>query len=342
VITPSDSNPRGKFWASKNVLVTGAGGFIGSHLTEALVNAGAEVTAMIRYTSRSDWGNLEFLPLNKKKSLRVVGGSIEDSQFVSGQVKGKDVVFHLAALIGIPYSYIAPQSYIRTNVEGTINVLEAARYHGVSRVIHTSTSEAYGTARYTPIDEAHPLQPQSPYSASKIGGDMVADSFYRSFGTPVATVRPFNTYGPRQSARAVIPTIISQALNSSREQICLGTLTPVRDLSFVKDTVQGFISLAQSDEAVGQITNLGAGKGITIGDLAAKILQVAGIDKPIVHDETRDRPAASEVFELIADASKAKRLVNWQPKYSLAEGLAETIDFVRDHPNFFKAGTYAV
>ena len=329
-------------WANSNVLVTGAGGFIGSHLTESLIDLGCEVTAMIRYTSRSDWGNLEFLRDEKKARLQVVAGAIEDSHFVSKQVKGKNVVFHLAALIGIPYSYYAPQSYIRTNVEGTINVLEAARQHGISRVVHTSTSEAYGTARYTPIDENHPLQPQSPYSASKIAGDMVADSFFRSFGTPVAIVRPFNTFGPRQSARAVIPTIISQALNPSREEIRLGTLTPVRDLSFVKDTVQGFISAAETDAAVGQITNLGAGKGITIGDLAAKILQVAAIDKPIVHDQGRDRPANSEVFELVADSSKARTLLNWQPQYSLAEGLAETVEFVRQHPNFFKSGHYAV
>ena len=331
-----------KTWQGRKVLVTGAGGFIGSHLTETLVELGAEVTAMIRYTSRSDWGNLEFLPSDKKGALRVVAGTVEDPHFVSRHVMGKEVVFHLAALIGIPYSYVAPQSYVRTNVEGTTNIMESAREHCIARVVHTSTSEAYGTARYTPIDEAHPLQPQSPYSASKIAADMVADSFHRSFATPVSIVRPFNTYGPRQSARAVIPTIISQALSPAAGEIRLGTLTPVRDLNFVKDTVRGFISMAESDAAVGQIVNLGAGKGITIGDLAAKILQMAGINKPIVHEETRARPVASEVLELIADSSKAKALLNWQPQTSLAEGLAETIEFVRQHASLFQPGDYAV
>ncbi len=329
-------------WKGRKVLITGAGGFIGSHLTGALVELGAEVTAIIRYTSRSDWGNLEFLRSEQKAALRVVAGTVEDPHFVSRQVAGKDVVFHLAALIGIPYSYVAPQSYVRTNVEGTTNVMESAREHGVARIVHTSTSEAYGTALYTPINEAHPLQPQSPYSASKIAADMVADSFHRAFGTPVAIVRPFNTYGPRQSARAVIPTIISQAFDSSLAEIRLGSLTPVRDLNFVKDTVRGFIAIAESDAALGQIINLGAGKGITIGDLAAKILQVAGIEKPILHDANRDRPAASEVFELIADSAKARALLDWQPQYSLTEGLAETIEFVREHPHVFKPAVYSV
>ncbi len=297
---------------------------------------------MIRYTSRSDWGNLEFLSSEKKSALQMAAGTIEDPHFVARHVKGKDVVFHLAALIGIPYSYVAPQSYVRTNVEGTANIMESGREHGVARIVHTSTSEAYGTARYTPIDEAHPLQPQSPYSASKIAADMVADSFYRAFAMPVSIVRPFNTYGPRQSARAVIPTIISQALSPAAEEIRLGTLTPVRDLNFVKDTVCGFISMAESDAAVGQIVNLGTGAGITIGDLAAKILQIAGIDKPVVHDSKRDRPATSEVFELIADNSKAHALLNWQPQHSLAEGLAETIEFVRQHANLFKPEHYTV
>jgi NAD dependent epimerase/dehydratase len=327
--------------AGKKVFVTGAGGFIGSHLTEALVDIGCEVTAMIRYTSRSDWGNLEFLPTEKKTSLRVVRGTIEDPHFIAAHVKGKDVVFHLAALIGIPYSYVAPQSYIRTNIEGTTNILEAARVYGVSRIVHTSTSECYGTARYIPIDEAHPLQPQSPYSATKIGADMIADSFYRSFGTPVATVRPFNTYGPRQSSRAVIPTIISQALGSPSE-VRLGSLAPVRDLTFVKDTVQGFIKVAENDEAIGKILNLGAGKGITIGDLAKLILQIAEVDKPVVHEKARDRPPESEVFELVADNSQAKKVLGWRPQYSLKKGLAETIDFVSEHLYLFKVGEYAI
>src|SRR5437867_3255020 len=217
-------------WRSKRVLVTGAGGFIGSHLCEALLATGAEVTAMLRYSSRCDWGNLEFLPPEDKSRLKVVAGNIEDSDFVAQQVKGKEVIFHLAALIAIPYSYLAPRSYVRTNVEGTLNVLEAARNYGVEKVVHTSTSETYGTALYVPIDEKHPLQGQSPYSASKIGADKIAESYHRSYELPVATIRPFNTFGPRQSARAIIPTIISQALSQS--EIKLGSLDPVRDLSY--------------------------------------------------------------------------------------------------------------
>jgi NAD dependent epimerase/dehydratase len=328
-------------WSGKKVLVTGAGGFIGSHLTEALIDLGCEVTAMIRYTSRSDWGNLEFLPKDKQSALRMAAGTVEDSHFVSRHMKGKDLVFHLAALIGIPYSYVAPQSYVRTNVEGTINILEAARDHGVTRVVHTSTSETYGTARYTPIDESHPLQPQSPYSASKIGADMIADSFYRTFATPVTIVRPFNTYGPRQSARAVIPTIISQALGSTSE-IRLGSLNPVRDLTFVKDTVHGFIKSAETDEAVGRIVNLGTGEGISIGDLAKLILTITNVDKPIVRDEPRERPPNSEVFQLIADNTQAKMLLEWSPQYTLQKGLAETVDFVGRNLDLFKVGNYTV
>lgn len=328
-------------WSGKKVFVTGAGGFIGSHLTEALVDLGCEVTAMIRYTSRSDWGNLEFLPDDKQSALRIIAGTVEDAHFVSRHIKGKDVVFHLAALIGIPYSYIAPQSYVRTNVEGTINVLEAARDHGVAHLIHTSTSETYGTARYVPIDESHPLQPQSPYSASKIGADMIADSFYRTFATPVTIVRPFNTYGPRQSARAVIPTIISQALGPT-SKIRLGSLNPVRDLTFVKDTVQGFIKSAETSEAVGRIVNLGAGKGISMGDLAKLILTLTNVDKPIVRDESRERPPESEVFELIADNTQAKTLLGWAPQYTLEKGLAETIEFVGRNLDLFKVGKYTV
>lgn len=327
-------------WNGKRVLVTGAGGFIGSHLTEALVDLGAEVTAMIRYTSRSDWGNLEFLPPDKKEGLRVVAGNVEDPHFVGREIEGQEIVFHLAALIAIPYSYIAPQSYVRTNVEGTTNVLEAVRAHDVSRVVHTSTSEAYGTARYTPIDEVHPLQPQSPYSASKIAADMLAESFYRSFDTPLAIARPFNTYGPRQSARAVIPTILSQAW-SDAPMIRLGSLTPVRDLNFVKDTVRAFLLMAESDKVLGKVVNFGAGKGISIGDLTKKILEIVGVTKPVEHDDDRVRPKQSEVHELIADSSTAANLLGWHPQYSLTEGLTETAEFVRAHPHLFRAGHYA-
>ncbi|MBI4665160.1 MAG: GDP-mannose 4,6-dehydratase [Nitrospinae bacterium] len=323
---------------NKNVLVTGAGGFIGSHLCEALVDAGASVTAMIRYTSRADWGNLEFLPADKKARLHVVAGNIEDGDFVSRQVAGKDIIFHLAALIAIPYSYVAPRSYMRANVEGTLNVLESARNHQVARVVHTSTSETYGTAQYAPIDEDHPLQGQSPYSASKIGADKLAESYFLSFNLPVATIRPFNTFGPRQSGRAVIPTIISQALY--RDEIHLGSLDPVRDLTFVKDTVRGFISVAKSDDAVGQVINIGMGSGITIGDLAAEILAIMGLDKPVIEDKSRIRPAKSEVYKLICGNAKAEKLTGWKPAYSLKQGLAETIEFVRANQNFYRPGAY--
>ncbi|MBD2327819.1 GDP-mannose 4,6-dehydratase [Alkalinema sp. FACHB-956] len=327
-------------WTGKQVLVTGAGGFIGSHLCEALVEAGAEVTAMIHYSSRSDWGNLEFLPQDYKKSLQVVSGNIEDSDFVMRQVKGKAIVFHLAALIGIPYSYVAPRSYLKTNIEGTLNVVEAARHFDLERIVHTSTSETYGTAIYTPIDEQHPLQGQSPYSASKIAADKMAESYYLAFGLPVSTIRPFNTYGPRQSARAVIPTIISQAF--TQPSIRLGSLDPVRDLNFVKDTVSGFIKVAESESCIGQVTNVGYGKGITIGELAHTILSLMGVDKPIEADQARVRPSNSEVFTLICNNSKAAEIANWQPQYSLEQGLQATIDFVQANLNFFKTDQYSV
>jgi NAD dependent epimerase/dehydratase len=327
-------------WNAKKVLVTGAGGFIGSHLCERLVEAGAEVHALIRYTSRSDWGNLELLPDDRRGALRVVAGNVEDGDFVARQVKGKDVVFHLAALIAIPYSYHAPRSYVRTNVEGTLNVLEAARTHGVERVVHTSTSEVYGTAQYAPIDEKHPLQGQSPYSASKIGADKLVESYHLAFDLPVATIRPFNTYGPRQSARAVIPTIVTQALTAP--EIRLGALDPVRDLTFVKDTVDGFLAMASSPGAIGQAVNVGSGQGITIGDLARVILELLGVQKPVVLDSERMRPPGSEVFKLICDAGKARALLGWQPRYELREGLREVIDFVSSHLALYRPGHYAI
>jgi NAD dependent epimerase/dehydratase len=325
-------------WSRKKVLVTGAGGFIGSHLCEALVDQGANVTAMIRYTSRSDCGNLELLPAEKKAALQVVAGNVEDSAFVNGVVKGKEVIFHLAALIAIPYSYIAPSSYVRTNVEGTLNILEAARSFGVSRVVHTSTSETYGTAAYTPIDEKHPLQGQSPYSASKIGADKLVESYHCSFGLPVATIRPFNTYGPRQSARAVIPTIISQALTQPAVQ--LGALEPVRDLTYVNDTVQGFVKVAASEKAIGQTVNVGFGEGISVGALAETILELMGSEKTIIQDEERLRPSTSEVYTLICDNRKARELCGWQPRYALREGLRETIDFISTHLSMYRPDRY--
>ncbi|MEG6522885.1 GDP-mannose 4,6-dehydratase [Desulfotomaculum sp. 1211_IL3151] len=322
----------------KKILVTGAGGFIGSHLTEELVKMGAEVTAMIHYNSNNSWGNLEWLDPRVKDQLKVIPGNIEDAHFVHKVTRGQDIVFHLAALIAIPYSYDAPLNYVRTNVEGTTNIMHACMENQVSKVVHTSTSETYGTAIYAPIDEKHPLQGQSPYSATKIGADKIAESYYLSFGLPVATIRPFNTFGPRQSARAVIPTIISQGL--AEKHIKLGSLTPVRDLNYVKDTVQGFLKIAQSANSIGQVINVGQGQGITIGELAQKILQVMGVDKPIVTDPERIRPEKSEVFKLICDHSKAKELVGWEPSYTLEQGLIETVEFVTKNINLFKTNIY--
>jgi NAD dependent epimerase/dehydratase len=327
-------------WKNKKVLVTGAGGFIGSHLCEALINLGSEVTGMIRYNSRNDWGNLEYLTLEQKKSIKIVSGNIEDSKFVNQVASGQDIIFHLAALIAIPYSYLAPMSYIRTNIEGTMNILEAALTSGVNKIIHTSTSETYGTAIYTPIDEGHPLQGQSPYSASKIGADKIAESYFRSYNLPVATVRPFNSFGPRQSARAVIPTIITQALTMN--QIKLGSLNPIRDLTYVSDTVMGFIKIAESDESVGQVVNIGTGTGFSIGEIAKKILSLLNITTPITVDEDRIRPPKSEVLELICDNSKAKNLFGWEPQISLETGLKRTIDFISSHTDIYKPDTYTL
>jgi NAD dependent epimerase/dehydratase len=325
-------------WESKKVLVTGAGGFIGSHLCEALLAKGSDVTAMLRYSSRSDWGNLEFLSSQDRRQLKVIAGNIEDGNFVAQQVKGIDIIFHLAALIAIPYSYIAPMSYVKTNIEGTLNLLEAARKERVEKVIHTSTSETYGSACYTPIDEKHPLQGQSPYSASKIGADKIAESYYRSYELPVVTIRPFNTFGPRQSARAIIPTIITQAL--TQDEIKLGSLDPVRDLSFVRDVTQAFIKLTESGETIGETINIGSGKGVSIGELAAEILEIMNCKKKIVVEEQRVRPPKSEVRLLICDNTKALKLTGWKPVYSLKQGLVEVVDFISRNLHQYKTDQY--
>jgi NAD dependent epimerase/dehydratase len=317
-------------WSGKKVLVTGAGGFIGSHLTEALVAAGATTTAMVRYNSGSLIGNLAFMNADKLEAVQIVSGNIEDSDFVYKSIKGQDVVFHLAALIAIPYSYEVPRTYLRTNIEGTLNVLEAARRYNIARVVHTSTSEVYGTALRTPIDENHPLQGQSPYSASKIGADKLAESYYRSFGTAVTTVRPFNTFGPRQSARAFIPTIISQAL--ARDKVRLGSLTPERDMTFVSDTVAGFMAAATTSGIEGMTINLGTGKTYSVGWFAKQILRLMEVDKPIIQDDERLRPPLSEVMKLVSDNTLARETIGWFPIVPLDDGLRQTIEFFRRHP----------
>jgi NAD dependent epimerase/dehydratase len=325
-------------WSDKKVLVTGAGGFIGSHLTERLVELGAKTRAFVHYSSTGSWGWLDQSPL--KNDVEIVLGDIRDQDTVANAINGVDVVFHLAALIAIPYSYQAPLSYVRTNVEGTLNVLQAAQRAGSEVVVHTSTSEVYGTARIVPIDEHHPLQGQSPYSASKIGADKIAESFHLSFGLPVVTVRPFNTFGPRQSARAVIPAIILQALNGS--EIRLGNLEPTRDLNFVANTVEGFIKAAETPKAIGETINLGSGREISIGDLAALILKLMNRDIPIALEGARVRPENSEVDRLCADSRKGQSILGWTPKYSLEEGLSVTIEWIRENSERYRTGIYVV
>ncbi len=325
-------------WTGKRVVVTGAGGFIGSHLVEALVTAGASVTAVVRYNSGSLVGNLAFLDQSVRKSLRVVSGNIEDSDFMYRTIERQEVVLHLGALIAIPYSYEAPRSYVRANIEGTLNVLEAARRYDVARVVHTSTSEVYGTALRVPIDETHPLQGQSPYSASKIAADKLAESYYRSFGTPVMTLRPFNTFGPRQSARAFIPTIISQAFSS--DVIRLGSLTPERDMTFVSDTVAGFMAAALTPGIEGMTINLGTGETHSVGWFAERLLSLMGIAKPIVQEEQRMRPELSEVLKLVSDNALARNKINWSPKVTLDDGLRSTIEFVRGHKDLYRSDGY--
>jgi NAD dependent epimerase/dehydratase len=327
-------------WKDKKVLVTGAGGFIPSHLVERLVTEGAQVRAFVRYNSRGDAGLLRLLPLDVFSEVEVVAGDLRDAEAVRAAVKGVDTVFHLGALIAIPYSYLHPREVFDTNIMGTLNVLMAVRDLGIRRVVHTSTSEVYGTAQYVPIDEQHPLQGQSPYSASKIGADKIAESFYHSFNVPVVTIRPFNTYGPRQSARAVIPTIITQAL--TKDEVHLGSLDPSRDFTFVLDTVDGFLRGAQADGVLGEEINLGNDATITIGELCEVIFSILGKSPKIVTEAQRKRPEKSEVLRLQASYKKAQSLIGWEPRVSLAMGLRKTIEWISVHLDLYKPDQYTV
>ena len=325
-------------WTAKKVLVTGAGGFIGSHLSERLVALGAHTRALVHYNALGTWGWLD--GSHVRNEMEVVAGDICDRDSVVQAMRGVEIVLHLAALIGIPYSYHAPASYVRTNVEGTLNVLQVARETGVERLVHTSTSEVYGTARYVPIDEEHPLQGQSPYSATKIAADKLTEAFHLSFGLPITIIRPFNTYGPRQSARAIIPTIITQAL--TQPAVRLGNLDPLRDLTYVEDTVEGFIRIVEEPRALGHVINVGSGKEISIGDLATTILAVIGSDVPIVHDPPRVRPSGSEVARLCANTGKAKELLGWQPRNNLRQGLAKTIEWIEQQLERYRPDAYTI
>lgn len=325
----------------KKVLVTGADGFIGSHLTECLLQAGYDVKAFAYYNSFNTWGWLDTLPQEKLKEIEIFTGDIRDPNGVRHAMQGMDGVFHLAALIAIPFSYHSPDSYVDTNIKGTLNVLQAARDLNLERVLVTSTSEVYGTAQYVPIDERHPYQGQSPYSATKIGADRLAESFYRSFELPVTIVRPFNTFGPRQSARAVIPTIISQLL-AGKEEIKLGSLTPTRDFNYVKDTANGFLEIARSEKTVGEEINIATQREISIGELAKEIISQINPKAEIVCEEERLRPEKSEVNRLLGSNEKIMRLTNWQPKYTFAQGIEETIGWMRNHMEAYKADIYNI
>jgi dTDP-glucose 4,6-dehydratase len=325
----------------KKVLVTGADGFIGSHLTESLLEKGYEVKAFAYYNSFNTWGWLDSLPKEMLNEIEVFTGDIRDPNGVREAMRGVEGVFHLAALIAIPFSYHSPDSYVDTNIKGTLNVLQAARDLATERVLVTSTSEVYGTARYVPIDENHPYQGQSPYSATKIGADRLAESFYRSFELPVSIVRPFNTFGPRQSARAVIPTIISQLL-AGKEEIQLGSLTPTRDFNYVKDTAAGFIAIAESEKTIGEEINIATQQEISIGELAREIISQINPSARIVCDEQRLRPEKSEVNRLLGSNEKIGRLTGWKQQYTFAEGIAETIAWMREHMEAYKPDIYNV
>ncbi len=323
----------------KKVLVTGADGFIGSHLTETLVERGYDVRAFTFYNSFNTWGWLDFLPDEIKKEIEILPGDIRDPNGVRNAMTGIESVFHLAALIAIPFSYHSPDSYVDTNIKGTLNVLQAARGLGTDKVLITSTSEVYGSAKYVPIDESHPFQGQSPYSATKIGADRLAESFYRSFSLPVSIVRPFNTYGPRQSARAVIPSIISQLLTGTKE-LRLGSLTPTRDFNYIKDTVNGFIEIEKSDKTIGEEINIASQTEISIGELAAELIRQINPQASIICDQERMRPQKSEVNRLLGSNKKLKELTDWNQEYSLSFGLKKTIDWMEKNQDKYKAGIY--
>jgi NAD dependent epimerase/dehydratase len=327
------------YWEKARVVVTGAGGFIGSHLVERLLELGADVTAFVRYTSRGDAGGLGLIGKTARPP-RIVAGEVREPDTVRRLVRGSDVVFHLAALVGIPYSYVHPDEVVEVNTVGTLNVLSAAREAGTKRVVAASTSEVYGSALRVPIDEEHPRQPQSPYSASKIASDAIALSFHRAFDLPVAVVRPFNTYGPRQSDRAIIPTIISQAL--ARRRIRIGSPAPTRDFTYVTDTVEGLLRAGEREAALGEEINLGTGREISIGELAKCLAAMAGPDVTISHEAERVRPAKSEVMRLVADNAKARRLLEWEPRVPLDEGLRKTMAWIVEHPSHYDPDAYRI
>lgn len=329
-----------QFYGGKEVLVTGAGGFIGSHLTEELVKLGAKVRVLLRYNSQNRQGLIDYLPKDIRGSLDVFWGDLRDPQSVAKAVSGIRIVFHLGALIGIPYSYLNPLGVVQTNVVGTANILDACKDHQVEKLIHTSSSEVYGTAQYAPINEAHPLQGQSPYSATKIGTDKLAESYYRSFALPLTILRPFNTYGPRQSARAIIPTIITQALTG--ERIKLGSLEPRRDFTYITDIIDAFLKVGQCQDALGQTINVGSGHELSVRDLVKRISSILGKDVQIECEPARVRPQKSEVERLICDNSKAKAILHWEPQIPLDEGLTKTIQWISENLDRFETGRYAI